>query len=70
MDCYGRAYGKKTMCAECELAQYCRDAGDPPLISSVNIDNVQEYAFHNFRLRILRSLPESFAVARFRLRAP
>ena len=41
MDCYGRAYGKKTMCAECEAAQYCRDAGDPPLISSVNIDNVQ-----------------------------
>lgn len=40
MDCYGRLYGRKEECAKCELADYCKDAGDPPLISSINIDKV------------------------------
>lgn len=40
MDCYGRLHGRKEECAKCELADYCKDAGDPPLISSINIDKV------------------------------
>ena len=42
MECYGtKSYGRKEQCATCELAAYCKDAGDPPLISQIDIDTVK-----------------------------
>jgi predicted DNA-binding protein YlxM (UPF0122 family) len=29
MECYGQKYGRKDQCANCELAPWCKDAGDP-----------------------------------------
>lgn len=40
MDCYGKRYNKKDQCKTCELAEYCKDAGDPPLISHINTDDL------------------------------
>ncbi|MBR2365380.1 MAG: helix-turn-helix domain-containing protein [Lentisphaeria bacterium] len=40
MDCYGKRFKKTEQCKTCELAEYCKDAGDPPLISHINADNL------------------------------
>lgn len=36
--CYGRRHGKLAECAGCDLAQYCLDAADPALSSSMPLD--------------------------------
>ena len=41
MECYGRRYGRKDSCKTCELAQWCKDAGDPAPISNIDVDKVQ-----------------------------
>lgn len=33
MKCYGKAYGKRTECNDCECAKWCRDAADVPLMT-------------------------------------
>lgn len=33
MNCYGRQYGRLGKCQACELAEYCRDAGDPSALT-------------------------------------
>lgn len=38
MECYGKSYNRKELCKTCDLASYCREAGDPPLISHINAD--------------------------------
>ena len=40
MDCYGKRFNKTEQCKSCSLAEYCKDAGDPPLISHINSDNL------------------------------
>ena len=32
IDCYGHSYQKRTDCDACQLADYCKDAGDIPLL--------------------------------------
>ena len=36
MNCYAREYNRKNECVSCKLKEYCREAGDPPLISEQN----------------------------------
>ena len=36
MNCYAREYNRKNECISCKLKEYCREAGDPPLISEQN----------------------------------
>ena len=31
MECYGRSFNRREQCGQCELRDYCRDAGDIPL---------------------------------------
>lgn len=40
MQCYGHFKAGDPRCAECKLAGYCKDAGDPPLSGHVAYDNV------------------------------
>ena len=42
MECYGtKSYGRKEQCKTCDMAAYCKDAGDPPFISQIDIDTVK-----------------------------
>lgn len=41
MECYGRRYGRKDECKTCELAPWCKDAGDPAPIADIDADKVQ-----------------------------
>ncbi len=41
MECYGRKYGRKDQCANCELAPWCKDAGDPAPIADIDVDSCQ-----------------------------
>lgn len=41
MECYGRRYGRKDDCKTCELAPWCKDAGDPTPIADIDVDKVQ-----------------------------
>lgn len=44
MQCYGHFKQGNEKCAECELAGYCKDAGDLPLSGGVNYDKVSNIA--------------------------
>lgn len=33
MECYGRSFNRREQCSQCELRDYCRDAGDIPLLN-------------------------------------
>ncbi len=47
MECYGKSFGRKDACADCELAPWCKDAGDPPLSGDVNIDDLPIASRHS-----------------------
>lgn len=39
-ECYGRKFDRLEECAQCEFREYCRTAGDPPLLSHINADDL------------------------------
>lgn len=38
-ECYGDHYGKLPECKTCKYAEYCREAGDPAIISQIQYDD-------------------------------
>jgi len=41
MNCYGKRHGRLAECATCELAEYCAEAGDPPLLNAMPLDEAR-----------------------------
>lgn len=47
MECYGTKYGKLEKCSSCEMAQWCRDAGDIPLSHQTSYDEAYMAPTHD-----------------------